>query len=111
MLCRSLRYTQPLQHALTAAGIAHRVIGARSLWERVEVRDALAYVALVANPHDAAAFRRAVGAPTDRRQFAKAERRAPSRGVGAVDAARGHPVCARARASTCSRRARRPANA
>jgi DNA helicase-2/ATP-dependent DNA helicase PcrA len=82
VLCRSLRYTRPLQQALTSAGIAHRVIGARSFWERVEVRDALAYVALVANPHDGVAFRRAVGAPTDRRQFAKAGRRAPSRGVG-----------------------------
>jgi len=82
VLCRSLRYTQPLQRALTSAGIAYRVIGAHSLWERVEVLDALAYVALVANPHDALAFRRAVSAPSDRRQFAKAKRRAPSRGVG-----------------------------
>ncbi|MDQ3678192.1 MAG: ATP-dependent helicase [Actinomycetota bacterium] len=84
VLCRSLRFTGPLQHALTAAGIAHRVIGAHSLWERVEVLDALAYVALVANPYDGAAFRRAVAAPSDRTQFAKAKRRAPSRGVGAV---------------------------
>ena len=84
VLCRSLRYTQPLQHALTSAGIAHRMIGAHSLWERVEVLDALAYVALVCNPHDAGAFRRAIGAPTDRKQFHKANRKAPSRGVGAV---------------------------
>jgi DNA helicase-2/ATP-dependent DNA helicase PcrA len=84
VLCRSLRYTQPLQHALTSAGIAHRVIGAHSLWERVEVLDALAYVALVCNPSDALALRRAVGAPSDRRQFAKAKRIAPSRGVGAA---------------------------
>ena len=46
--------------------------------------DALAYVALVGNPHDAGAFRRAISAPTDRKQFHKANRRAPSRGVGAV---------------------------
>ena len=84
VLCRSLRYTQPLQNALASAGIAYRVIGAHSLWERVEVRDALAYVALVCNPHDAVAFRRAVGAPSDRRQFHKAKRSAPSRGVGAA---------------------------
>jgi DNA helicase-2/ATP-dependent DNA helicase PcrA len=84
VLCRSLRFTQPLQRALTSAGIAHRVIGAHSLWERVEVLDALAYVALVCNPHDAAAFRRAVSAPTDRKQFHKANRTAPSRGVGAA---------------------------
>ena len=82
VLCRSLRWTQPLQQALTAAGIAHRVIGARSLWERVEVKDALAHVALVANPSDAAAFRRAVAAPTDREQFRKAAVAPPSRGSG-----------------------------
>ena len=82
MLCRSLRWTQPLQQALTAAGIAHRVIGARSLWERVEVKDALAHVALVANPSDTAAFRRAVAAPTDREQFRKAAVTPPSRGSG-----------------------------
>ena len=82
VLCRSLRWTGPLQQALTAAGIPHRVIGARSLWERVEVKDALAHIALVANPSDSAAFRRAVAAPTDRTQFRKAAVAAPSRGCG-----------------------------
>ena len=84
VLCRSLRFTVPLQHALTSAGIAYRVIGAHSLWERVEILDALAYVALVCNPYDIVAFRRAVSAPSDRRQFTRAKRPAPSRGVGEV---------------------------
>ena len=98
VLCRSLRWTQPLQQALTAAGIAHRVIGARSLWERVEVKDALAHVALVANPFDAAAFRRAVAAPTDREQFRKAGVAPPSRGSGPatqrviIEYARSQPI-------------------
>lgn len=82
VLCRSLRYTQPLQQALTVAGVSYRVVGAHSLWERVEVRDALAYVALVSNPRDTAAFSRAIAAPTDRTQFAKAKLKPPSRGVG-----------------------------
>jgi DNA helicase-2/ATP-dependent DNA helicase PcrA len=82
VLCRSLRWTGPLQQALTAAGIPHRVIGARSLWERVEVKDALAHIALVANPSDSAAFRRAAAAPTDRTQFRQAAVAAPSRGCG-----------------------------
>ena len=84
VLSRSLRWTQPLQQSLTGAGIAHRVIGAHSLWERVAVQDALAHVALVANPHDARALRRAVGAPTDREQFSRAAVAAPSRGCGVV---------------------------
>ena len=76
----------PLQHALSSAGIAYRIIGAHSLWERVEVLDALAYVTLVSNPYDTVAFRRAVSAPSDRRQFAKAKHPALSRGVGDVTA-------------------------
>ena len=46
-----------------AAGIPHRVLGSLGLYERAEVRDALAYLTLLANPADAQAFRRAVQAP------------------------------------------------
>ena len=52
-----------MQTALAAAGIPHRVLGSLGLYERSEVRDALAYLTLIANPADAQAFRRAVGAP------------------------------------------------
>ena len=81
-LCRTLRYTKTLQQQLTSAGIAHRVIGSHSLWERVEVQDALAYLTLVANPHDAVAFKRAIAAPTDRAQFTAAKVKSLTRGVG-----------------------------
>src|SRR4051794_38126065 len=53
----------PIQHALAAAGIPHRVLGSLGLYERAEVRDAIAYLTLLANPADAQAFRRAVQAP------------------------------------------------
>jgi DNA helicase II / ATP-dependent DNA helicase PcrA len=52
-----------VQAALARAGIPHRVLGSLGLYERSEVRDALAYLALLANPADAQAFRRAVQAP------------------------------------------------
>ena len=52
-----------MQHALARAGIAHRVLGALGLYERSEVRDALAYLTLLANPADAQALRRAIAAP------------------------------------------------
>ena len=84
VLCRTLRHTHPLQQALTARGIAHRVIGGHSLWERVEIQDALAHLALICNPYDEVAFGRAVGAPTDREQFRAAHVKAPTRGVGNV---------------------------
>ncbi|HWK28470.1 MAG TPA: ATP-dependent helicase [Solirubrobacter sp.] len=78
VLARTAFATTPIQGALAAAGIPHRVLGSLGLYERAEVRDALAYVALLANPQDAHAFRRAV--------------QAPRRGVGAATVA--HVVAA-----------------
>src|SRR3954449_13342685 len=81
VLARTGRAIRPLLAALAAAGIPHRVLGSLGLYERSEVRDALAYLTLLANPADAQAFRRAV--------------QAPRRGVGAGGANR---VLAAARA-------------
>ena len=63
VLARTGFASGPVQHALARAGIAHRVLGALGLYERAEVRDALAYLTLLANPADAQAFRRAIAAP------------------------------------------------
>jgi len=63
VLARSGYASQPVQSALARAGIPHRVLGSLGLYERSEVRDALAYLALLANPADAQAFRRAVQSP------------------------------------------------
>ena len=63
MLARTGYATGPVQAALARAGIPHRVLGSLGLYERSEVRDALAYLTLLANPADAQAFRRAVGSP------------------------------------------------
>jgi len=63
VLARTAYAHAPVQAALAAAGIPHRVLGSLGLYERAEVRDALAYLALLANPADAQAFRRAVQAP------------------------------------------------
>lgn len=92
VLGRTAYATQPLQRALGQAGIAHRVLGHLGLYERSEVKDALAYLALLANPLDAQAFGRAV--------------QSPKRGVGLATAGR---VVAAARANhsdliaTCAR--------
>src|SRR4051812_45609321 len=74
VLARTAFATGPVQAALAAAGIPHRVLGSLGLYERAEVRDALAHLALLANPRDAQAFRRAV--------------QAPKRGVGSATIAR-----------------------
>ena len=62
-LARTGYATEPLQRALAHAGIPHRVLGSLGLYERAEVRDALAYLTLLQNPLDAQAFRRAIGSP------------------------------------------------
>ena len=62
-LARTGYATEPLQHALARYGIAHRVLGSLGLYERTEVRDALAYLTLLQNRRDAQAFRRAIASP------------------------------------------------
>jgi len=74
VLARTGYATGPLQAALARAGVPHRVLGSLGLYERSEVKDALAYLSLLANPADAQAFKRAVGSP--------------KRGVGAATANR-----------------------
>jgi DNA helicase-2/ATP-dependent DNA helicase PcrA len=62
-LARTGYATEPLQRALAHAGVPHRVLGSLGLYERSEVRDALAYLTLIQNPVDAQAYRRAIGSP------------------------------------------------
>ena len=62
VLARTGYATGPVQHALAQAGVPHRVLGSLGLYERSEVRDALAHLALLANPADAQAL-----PPRDRR--------------------------------------------
>ena len=72
IVARTAFAMRELQSQLAANGIPYRVLGALGLFERAEVKDALAYLSLLANPSDAQAFRRAV--------------QAPRRGVGAATA-------------------------
>jgi len=63
ILARTGYATQAVQLALARAGIPHRVLGSLGLYERSEVKDALAYLTLLVNPADAQAFRRAIQSP------------------------------------------------
>ena len=44
-------------------GIAYRVIGGQRFYERLEIRDALAYLRVVAQPHDDLALERIINTP------------------------------------------------
>jgi DNA helicase II / ATP-dependent DNA helicase PcrA len=63
ILARTGYATQAVQLSLARAGIPHRVLGSLGLYERAEVKDALAYLTLLVNQADAQAFRRAIQSP------------------------------------------------
>ncbi len=81
LLYRSNAQSRALEHALFNAGIPYRVYGGLRFFERAEIKHALAYLRLIANPDDDTAFSRVVNFP--------------ARGIGArsieqlSDAARG----------------------
>jgi DNA helicase-2/ATP-dependent DNA helicase PcrA len=64
LLYRSNAQSRVLEHALFTAGIAYRVYGGLRFFERQEIKHALAYMRLVANPDDDNAFLRVVNFPT-----------------------------------------------
>ena len=64
IIYRTNAMSRPLEAAFRRMNIAHRVVGGRKFFERREVRDALAYIRLVVNPSDDAAFLRVVNVPT-----------------------------------------------
>ncbi|KFN50048.1 DNA helicase II [Arenimonas composti] len=63
VLYRSNAQSRVLEGELVQAGLPYRVYGGQRFFERMEVKDALAYLRLVANRDDDAAFERAVNTP------------------------------------------------
>ncbi|MFN3987854.1 MAG: UvrD-helicase domain-containing protein [Rhodocyclaceae bacterium] len=64
LLYRSNAQSRVLEHQLFSAGIAYRVYGGLRFFERQEIKHALAYLRLIANPDDDTAFARVVNFPT-----------------------------------------------
>ncbi|KPK32415.1 MAG: DNA helicase II [Betaproteobacteria bacterium SG8_40] len=64
LLYRSNAQSRVLEHALFNAGIAYRVYGGLRFFERQEIKHALAYLRLIANPQDDGALLRVINFPT-----------------------------------------------
>ncbi|KRG46034.1 DNA helicase II [Stenotrophomonas panacihumi] len=64
VLYRSNAQSRAFEEALIAEQVPYRVYGGMRFFERAEIRDALAYLRLLANRDDDAAFERAVNTPT-----------------------------------------------
>ncbi len=63
LLYRSNAQSRILEHSLFRAGVAYKVYGGLRFFERQEVKHALAYLRLAANPDDDTAFTRVVNFP------------------------------------------------
>ena len=64
LLYRSNAQSRVLEHQLFTAGMPYRVHGGLRFFDRQEVKHALAYLRLIANPDDDTAFSRVVNFPT-----------------------------------------------
>jgi DNA helicase-2/ATP-dependent DNA helicase PcrA len=64
ILYRSNAQSRAFEQALMRAGMPYRVYGGLRFFERAEIKNALAYLRLLENPHDDTAFVRVVNFPT-----------------------------------------------
>src|SRR3546814_7687056 len=101
---RSNAQSRVFEETLLAEQIPYRVYGGVRFFERAEIKDTLAYLRLVANRADDAAFERAVNTPTrgiGERTLDEVRKRARTDAVSLWEAsirvARGHELAARAR--------------
>ncbi|MCP4923032.1 MAG: UvrD-helicase domain-containing protein [bacterium] len=63
ILVRASFQTREFEDRLLVLGVPYRVIGGQRFYERQEIRDAMAYLRLVVQPHDSLAFERIINVP------------------------------------------------
>src|SRR4051812_41886072 len=64
VLYRTNSQSRTIEDALMREGVAYKVIGGVRFYERKEIKDTLAYMRLVINPHDDVSLRRVINVPT-----------------------------------------------
>jgi DNA helicase-2/ATP-dependent DNA helicase PcrA len=63
VLYRTNAQSRAIEDALMRAGVPYRVVGGVRFYERREVKDALAYLKVIINPHDDVSLRRIINVP------------------------------------------------
>jgi DNA helicase-2/ATP-dependent DNA helicase PcrA len=63
VLYRTNAQSRAIEDSLTREGIAYKIIGGVRFYERKEIKDALAYLKLIINPHDDVSLRRVINVP------------------------------------------------
>lgn len=64
ILYRSNAQSRVLEEALLREGMAYRIYGGQRFYDRLEIKNAVAYMRLISNPHDDAGFERVINTPT-----------------------------------------------
>ena len=64
ILYRTNAQSRAIEDAMMREGLPYKIVGGVRFYERKEVKDALAYMRLVINPHDDVSLRRVINAPT-----------------------------------------------
>ena len=63
VLYRTNAQSRTIEDALMREGLAYKIVGGVRFYDRKEVKDALAYMRLVINPHDDVSLRRVINVP------------------------------------------------
>jgi DNA helicase-2/ATP-dependent DNA helicase PcrA len=63
ILYRTNAQSRTIEDALMREGLAYKIVGGVRFYERKEIKDALAYMRLVINPHDDVSLRRVINVP------------------------------------------------
>jgi len=63
VLVRAQHQTRELEDRFVAIGLPYRILGGFRFYERAEIRDALAYLRLIASPNDGLALERIINTP------------------------------------------------
>src|SRR5260370_197673 len=63
VLYRTNAQSRTIEDALMREGVAYKIVGGVRFYERKEIKDALAYMRLIINPHDDVSLRRGINGP------------------------------------------------
>src|SRR5205807_4431025 len=63
VLYRTNSQSRVFEEAMRRAGLSYNIVGGFSFYERMEVRDIIAYLKLAMNPHDSIALQRIINSP------------------------------------------------
>jgi superfamily I DNA/RNA helicase len=93
VLYRSALQAKAIEEELQQHGIEYRVLGGQSMYDKKEVKDALAYLKTIITPRDELSVRRALETPPrgiGRRTMQQLSQHAAQRGISLMDAVHRH---------------------